>query len=375
MNIGGTLIFFADRNPSVTGVELWQSNGTNLGTVMLKDFAAEAANIDGFEMLTIGGTAYFTLSTSAHGRELWKTDGTAAGTLIVSDLLPGSGSSEPRRLLDFNGTLFFTANDGAGQSGLWKTDGSATGTIFLKSMGSDGAGFEQRVVANDALYFGSYEPYHRTELWRYQENAFELVAIPGRRASAWLDLGYSHGTLYFVSNTEDTGKELWRLKPVLDLINLGSTVTQNSNDVITSAELTASEEGAAASEIQFTIVAFPTHGQLELVTDPGVAVTQFMQADIDANLLVYVHDGSEEHTDQFTFTSVNLGGAPGLTRDETDFLITVTPINNPHTGGVTINGTAEEDGILTVENTLADVDGVGSAPLSVVAGWCAGRQR
>ena len=45
-------------------------------------------------------------------RELWKSDGTAAGTVLVKDINPGSGGSYPGDLTDVNGTLFFTADDG-----------------------------------------------------------------------------------------------------------------------------------------------------------------------------------------------------------------------------------------------------------------------
>ena len=50
---------------------------------------------------------------AAHGMELWKSDGTAAGTVLVKDINPGTASSIPSFLTNVNGTLFFTANDGA----------------------------------------------------------------------------------------------------------------------------------------------------------------------------------------------------------------------------------------------------------------------
>jgi len=54
-------------------------------------------------------------ATTADGTELWKSDGTSAGTLIVSNLNAGSASSSPAylKVLDAS-TLLFAANDGSG---------------------------------------------------------------------------------------------------------------------------------------------------------------------------------------------------------------------------------------------------------------------
>uniref|UniRef100_UPI00056C1DDD hypothetical protein n=1 Tax=Microcystis aeruginosa TaxID=1126 RepID=UPI00056C1DDD len=68
--------------------------------------------------------------------ELWKSDGTAAGTVLVKDINPGSSSSYPGSLTAVGNTLFFTAYDGLGGSGteLWKSDGTAAGTVLVKDI-------------------------------------------------------------------------------------------------------------------------------------------------------------------------------------------------------------------------------------------------
>ena len=79
----------------------------------------------------MGGTLFFAADDGANGSELWKSDGTAAGTVLVKDITPGSRrGSCPSDLTNVNGTLFFAANDGTSGRELWKSDGTAAGTVL-----------------------------------------------------------------------------------------------------------------------------------------------------------------------------------------------------------------------------------------------------
>src|SRR6516165_8365083 len=57
----------------------------------------------------VNGVAYFGANDGIHGRELWKSNGTAAGTVLVKDINPGPDSSATYPFINVNGTLFFTA--------------------------------------------------------------------------------------------------------------------------------------------------------------------------------------------------------------------------------------------------------------------------
>src|SRR5262245_29036554 len=75
-------------------------------------------------LVAVGSTTYFTADDAVNGRELWKSNGTAAGTVLVKDITPGSAGSNLASFTNVNGTLFFIVNDSATGTELWKSDGT-----------------------------------------------------------------------------------------------------------------------------------------------------------------------------------------------------------------------------------------------------------
>jgi large repetitive protein len=91
---------------------------------------------------------FFSADDGQTGRELWKSDGTEAGTVLVKDIFPGADyygvhSSNPGNLTNANGILFFAADDGETDRELWKSNGNQGGTIsvadILPGSHSDGS--------------------------------------------------------------------------------------------------------------------------------------------------------------------------------------------------------------------------------------------
>jgi len=72
------------------------------------------------EFVAIGNVVYFTADNGVHGREVWRSNGTAAGTVLVKDILPGGGGSNPFNLTNVNGVLYFTADNGVHGRELWR---------------------------------------------------------------------------------------------------------------------------------------------------------------------------------------------------------------------------------------------------------------
>ncbi len=135
-------------NDGTHGRELWKTDGTAAGTVMVKDINPGAG--DGFILPFIGlnSAFYFSATDGITGYELWKTDGTEAGTVIVKDIYPGWDSSAPLPFTILDDVFYFRATDGTSGYELWKTDGTAAGTMMVKDI-NPGAGDG---VSNE--YFG-----------------------------------------------------------------------------------------------------------------------------------------------------------------------------------------------------------------------------
>src|SRR5262249_40455119 len=118
--VGGA-VFFSATDPTHRG--LWKSDRTAARTgPVAPDSGAPLPNRPadggGNHLTDVGGTLFFSAFDPVHGTELWRSDGTAAGTVLVKDIRPGTSpygypyGSRPSDLAFVNGALFFSADDG-----------------------------------------------------------------------------------------------------------------------------------------------------------------------------------------------------------------------------------------------------------------------
>lgn len=116
---------------------LFRSDGTVAGTVRLKTFDKDDTGLlpdFPFPRFAEGaGALFFVASDKAHGSELWKTDGTAAGTVLVRDVRPGPASSRigTPNIGVAGDRIFFSADEGEHGVELWTSDGTAVGTRLV----------------------------------------------------------------------------------------------------------------------------------------------------------------------------------------------------------------------------------------------------
>ena len=215
---GGVVYFFQDDG--VHGLELWRSDGTALGTYLVRDVCPGLCGVGSQNwalggLTRVGSSLFFAADDGVHGQELWISDGTALGTRAVLDIQPGVAGSNPRRFFSVGNQLFFTADDGAHGGELWRSDGTAGGThlVIDVSPGPTSTYITQLASGSGLVYFGVLSS-PSAGVWRTDgtvSGTFRLTtAEPGQSMSSkgfpFLCLG--DGRLLFAA-TDDLGTELW----------------------------------------------------------------------------------------------------------------------------------------------------------------------
>ncbi|MDN3676438.1 T9SS type A sorting domain-containing protein [Flavobacterium paronense] len=128
-NVNTRLYFVA--NNGVDGAELWKSNGSPAGTVIVKDINP-TGNSNITNMFVFDGKIVFQATNGASGAELFVSDGTDSGTGLAADINSGSAGSNPKDFIIYNSQLYFTATDVATGTELWKAATAPTlGTTEL----------------------------------------------------------------------------------------------------------------------------------------------------------------------------------------------------------------------------------------------------
>lgn len=221
---GPDALYFWAKSDDASGKELWKSDGTEAGTAMVKDIRPGSGNGASGKPLTnsvwLGNHLIFVANDGNTGEELWITDGTEAGTMLLADINPGSSGSGIQILTEINGSVFFKANNGSNGIELWITDGTTNGTHLLKDINPGaGSGLGSYTidfcVFQNKLLFEGYENEHGSELWISDgttDGTYLFYDIdPGAAESSPDGFHVSGATLLFFAQTAPTGRELWKL--------------------------------------------------------------------------------------------------------------------------------------------------------------------
>jgi len=202
--------------PGTVGVELWISDGTTVGTRLVKDIYPGLTNSSPDNFTNVNGTLFFTARSPNEGVELWKSDGTEAGTVLVKDTSFGTNSGELDYLTNVNGTLFFRARGPNGPNAVWKSDGTTVGTVMLKELYATQtrAALGPFVNVDGIAFFNGQTDAEGSELWKSDGTTVGTVIVkdinPGANGSGPQQLTNVSGTLFFGATNGVNGFELWK---------------------------------------------------------------------------------------------------------------------------------------------------------------------
>ena len=204
--VGKLLFFTADDGKN--GRELWVSNGTILGTRLVKDLAAGSANP--FGLTAFGGRCYFA-ATGPRGTELYVSNGTSAGTQLLKDIRLGTKSSTPGGFTEYRGKLYFAATTDRHGRELWCTNGTSAGTVLVADIAAGtSSSAPSQLTAGSRLAFTAFQKATKRQLYVRGTAGAPIRLSNLVQGHSISQLTAASGGFWFRANTKKHGQELWR---------------------------------------------------------------------------------------------------------------------------------------------------------------------
>jgi ELWxxDGT repeat protein len=208
-------VIVQDPNTNLSSIQLWKTDGTNTGIQLIKDLGS-SLTINRF--IPLDNTLYFTTGNYWNDSQLWKTDGTQTGTILVKDF--GNTISN---ITEVNNSLYLDVSQydsitATSTAQLWKTDSTGTGVELIKDFGNltFGTTYEDKKISvNDSLYFEIGQSYNYylsspplSQLWKSDGTNTGTAIVKDFGSSKdindfWGNLNNSFYFSVFSPNTED----------------------------------------------------------------------------------------------------------------------------------------------------------------------------
>jgi ELWxxDGT repeat protein len=201
----GSVIFIAD------GCEVWRTDGTTPGTVLIKSFGEGPTCLGSpHSPAATPSAVYFVARTAAEGYELWRTDGTPGGTFLLKDIEPGPTQvGSPHDLTPFGDSLFFVAAREDTGSELWFTDGTTNGTRLVKDIEpGPSTGNPQGLVTSRGRLFFLVTSLSGSDVWTSDGSEAGTVLVVDMPFGADLLTAFGNG-VFFSGDDGIHGREPW----------------------------------------------------------------------------------------------------------------------------------------------------------------------
>jgi ELWxxDGT repeat protein len=160
--VSGDMLYMVLMDSTTTNANnLWRTDGTSQGTIKMMTFSQswQVPNATLNQMSGVNGKCIFVYGDN-NNKELWVCDGTAAGTRLLKDIKPGTNvGSNPYNLVAMGDFVYFFADDGVHGYELWRTDGTETGTTLVKDIFPGPVSSLQNIAQNTNMLAGTNKVY------------------------------------------------------------------------------------------------------------------------------------------------------------------------------------------------------------------------
>jgi ELWxxDGT repeat protein len=189
---------------------LWTTKGNDADTKILNTYSSGIG-----DLCNASGGLFFAAYSSTSGYELWRSNGTPSGTLLLNDIYPGISNSYPNFITSLTAnSILLSAKNGSTGFELWKSDGTSTGTVIAKDINtssSKSAITTSNIIANttEGILFPAYTQDYGSELY-YSDGTStgtNLVSdiVPGMNESLIYGTKTINNDVYFVVLKDENG--------------------------------------------------------------------------------------------------------------------------------------------------------------------------
>jgi len=225
------LLIDMDDDESEYGRELFESDGTESGTLRVKDLYKGKVSSNPTNLVSLFNYIYFSARNQLVGRELFRLDLETRRVELVEDIRRGYASSNPQDLctLQSHQRVLFSATDDRGDEELWVTSLDEQETLRWNDLESDTSRHTRRVqdicttscsssprnlvnLGDSYVYFSALHDVYGRELFRSNGTNVELVEDirPGHGSSSPHMLTVFQNKLFFAADDGITGVEIYR---------------------------------------------------------------------------------------------------------------------------------------------------------------------